>query len=82
MNVTLVSKTAYLTAHFKINYKTGCIGKVSEKHRDASWTIAAAKMELFVALVSSFQLLTNFRKNPNIGAMGVLNAPLEYYNLF
>ena len=38
---------------------------------------AAAKMELFVALVSSFQLLTHFTKNPNIGAMGFLNAPLE-----
>ena len=35
-------------------------------------------MELFVALVSSFQLLTSLTKNPNIGAMGVLNAPLEY----
>ena len=31
-------------------------------------------MELFVALLSSFQLLTNFTKNPNIGAMGVLNG--------
>ena len=40
-----------------------------------SGTIATAKMELFVALVRSFQPLTNFTKNPNIGAMGVLNAP-------
>ena len=39
-------------------------------------------MELFVTLVSSFQPLTNFTKNPNIGDMGVLNAPLEYYNVF
>ena len=53
-----------------------------EKHRDAFGTIATAKMELFVALVGSFQPLTNFAKNPNIGAMGVLNAPLEYYNFF
>ena len=37
-------------------------------------TIATSKMELFVALLSSFQLLTNFTKNPNIGAMGVLNG--------
>ena len=44
------------------------------KHRDASMTIATSKMELFVALLSSFQLLTNFTKNPNIGAMGVLNG--------
>ena len=42
----------------------------------------AVKMELFVALVSSFQPLTNFRKNPNIGAMGVLNAPAKYYKVF
>ena len=44
--------------------------------------IATSNMELFVALVISFQLLTNFTKNPAIGAMGVLNAPLEYYNAF
>ena len=53
-----------------------------KKHRDVSRTIATVKMELFVALVSSFQSLTIFTKNPNIGAMGVLNVPLEYYNLF
>ena len=44
--------------------------------------MATAKMDLVVALVSSFQPLTNFTKNPNVGAMGVLNAPLEYYNEF
>ena len=48
-----------------------------KKHRDVSKTIATPKMELFVGLVSSFQPLTNFKKNPNIGAVGVLNAPLE-----
>ena len=37
-------------------------------------------MELFVALVISFQPLPNFTKNPNIGPMGVLNVPLENYN--
>ena len=41
-----------------------------------------AKMGLFVALVSSFQPLTNFTKILNIGAMEVLNAPLEYCNIF
>ena len=40
-----------------------------------------AKMELFVALVSSFQPLTNFTKHINIADMGVLNAPLEYYDV-
>ena len=53
-----------------------------KKHRDASRTIATAKMELFMAFVSTFQPLTNFTKNPNIRAMGVLNALLEYYNAF
>ena len=33
-----------------------------------------AKMELFVALVRSFQPLPSFTKNPNIGDMGVLNV--------
>ena len=41
-----------------------------------------AKMEHFVALVNTLQSLTNFTKNANIGAMGVLNASLEYYNVF
>ena len=45
-------------------------------------SFATAKMELFLALVSSFQPVTNFTKDPNIGDMGVLNAPLEYYSLF
>ena len=53
-----------------------------KKHKDVSRTIRTAKTDLFVALVSSFQLLTNFKKNPNIGAMEVLKVPLEYYNVF
>ena len=53
-----------------------------KKHRDACRTVATDKMELFVALVSSSQPLTNFTKNPIIGAIGVLNAHLEYYNVF
>ena len=44
-------------------------------------TIGTAKTEYFVAL-GSFQPLTNFIKNPNIGAMAVLNVLLEYYNVF
>ena len=55
---------------------------VLKKHRNVSRTIATAKMELFVKLVSCFQPLTNFTKNHNIGAMGVLNEPLESYNIF
>ena len=53
-----------------------------KKHIDVSRTIPTANMELFVALVSSFQSLTNFTKNASIGATGVLNTPLEYCNLF
>ena len=57
-------------------------GFLKKKHRDVSRTIATAKVELFVALVSSFQPLTNLTKNLNIVAIGVLNAPLEYYKVF
>ena len=35
-----------------------------------------------MALVISIQLLTDFTRNPNTDAMGVLNAPLEYHNVF
>ena len=49
-----------------------------ERHKDVFRTTATAIMKLFVVLVSSFQPLTNFTENPNVGAMGVLNAPLEY----
>ena len=56
----------------------GCL----KKQRHVFKTMATAVMELFVTLVSSFQPLTNFTKNSNIGAMGVVNASLEYYNKF
>ena len=42
LNVTLFSKNPHLTAHIKINYEAGCIGRFSEKtqkctqdHRDS-----------------------------------------------
>ena len=53
-----------------------------KKYRYVSRTIATSEMELIEALVISFQLLTNFTKKPNIGAMRVLITPLEYYNVF
>ena len=37
-----------------------------KKHRDRFRTIAIAKMEVYLALVSNCQPLTNFSKNPNI----------------
>ena len=83
--VTLFSKSSYLTAHNQIDHKTSCIGsflkKKQQQQRDVSWNIATAKPELFVALVSSTQPLTNFTKNPSISVVGVLNASLEYYNV-
>ena len=54
-----------------------------KKHRDVPRIIATSRKEVFVTLVTSFQPLTNFTKTLNVGAiMGVLNAPLEYYNVF
>ena len=47
---------------------------------DVSRTIATAKMELFIALVSSFQPLTNFTKNLNIGVMRLYNT-ITYYEI-
>ena len=41
-----------------------------KKHRDVSRTIATAKMELFVALVSSLQPLINFKKEPQYRCYG------------
>ena len=46
-----------------------------KNYKYLSRTITTAKMELFVGLVSSFQPLTNFTKNPSISAMGILIAP-------
>ena len=50
---------------------------VLKKHRDISRTIATSKKELSVALVSFFNLLTNFNKNSILGVAGVLDLPLE-----
>ena len=52
-----------------------------KKHRDVYRTRNSSS-GTFLALVSSFQPLSSFPKNPIIGAMGVLNAPLEHYNVF
>ena len=60
LNVALFSKSPYLTVHIKINYETGCMGRFLKKHKNASRTIAAAKIELFETLASSVQLLVSF----------------------
>ena len=50
LNVTLFSKSPYLTPHIKINHES-----FLRNPRDVSRTIATATIKLFVALVSSFQ---------------------------
>ena len=83
LNVTLFSKSPYLAACLKIYYETGRSGEFSEKHTDAHPESSQhLRQRSFVALVSSFQLLTNFSKNSILGVVGVLNLPLEYYNIF
>ena len=52
-----------------------------KKRSDLSKTIATAKMELYLALANSFRPLTSFTRTPTY-AIGVLNAPLEHYNIF
>ena len=55
-----------------------------KKHRDVSRTIATAKIATakLCGISCYLHALTNFTKNTNITAMGVLNVPLEYYNIF
>ena len=49
---------------------------------DVSRTITATKMEFFVALVITFQPLSNFSKNTKIGTMDALNTSLDYCAVF
>ena len=55
------------------------VGALEDFIRKTKVYAGANTMEFFVALVSSFQTLTNSTKNPGIGAMGVLSVSLEYY---
>ena len=80
LNLTLFSKSLYLTAHVKLWNRL--YWKVFWKNTDVSRNVAKVKIKVFVALVGRFQPLTNFTKNPNIGAMGVLNTLLEYCKEF
>ena len=79
LNMTLFSKSPYLTAHIKIMKQAALKGFL--KKQRASRTTATVKMKLFifVVLVSRFYPLTKFTKKPNIDAMGVLNVFLEDY---
>ena len=78
LNVILFSKSSYLIAHIKINYERfhlKVFWKSTEMHpgplRQLRWSSLRHK-----------EPLINFTKNPNIGAMGILNASIEYYNVF
>ena len=52
-------------------------------HTDVPKTIATSMMKVFVVLlVCGFQLSTNVTKNSILGVAGVLDPPLELYNLF
>ena len=52
-------------------------------HRDVSKTIVTSKMKVFVVLlVCGLQPSTNVTKNSILGVAGVLDPPLELYNVF
>ena len=78
--MTLFSKSPYLTAHNEINYEPGCIGRFSVGKKGIQDHCNSKDGAL--CGISSFQPPANFTKSPNVGAMGFLNVPLEYYNVF
>ena len=45
-------------------------------------TIATSSMELYVVLISGFQLLPNFTKKTILGATGAVEPTQEYCNVF
>ena len=50
---------------------------------DVSKTIATSKVNVFVLLlIYNFQPSTNVTKNSILGVAGVLDPPLELYNVF
>ena len=70
----IIFKELFLIIFIKINYEISCIGKVCTGPSSQLWWSC-----LWHWLVS-LQSLTNLAKTPNIGAMGVLSVPLEYYS--
>ena len=63
----VIFKESLFDCTYLKKYEAGCIGRSSEKKNiDVSKTITTTELEPSVALVSSFQLLTSFTKNPNI----------------
>ena len=55
----------------------------SNFHRDVCKTITTSKMKVFlVLLVSGLQPSTNVTKNSVLGAVRVLDPPLEPHNVF
>ena len=80
LNGALFSKSPHFAAQIKMKHVA--MEGFLKRHRNVSMAIEISKMEIFLVLVNGSQPLTNFTKKPNIGAMGVPNAPLEYYNVF
>ena len=64
LRMTLFSKSPYLTTYMKL-LSNSCIGRFSGKKKKMQ-DDCNSKVEFFVTLFSSFQLLTNFTKNPSI----------------
>ena len=74
LNVTLISKNSYLTAHYKINYET-VTPKVFRKSIE---TYIGFLQQIHLCLFG-FNPLTNFIKNIISVAMEVLDQSLKYY---
>ena len=61
----------------------GGFNKTQLFHKDVSKTIVTSKMKVFVVLlVCGLQPSTNVTKNSTLGVAGVLDPPLELYNVF
>ena len=66
LRMTLFSKSPYLTTYMKL-LSNSCIGRFSgKKKKKKMQDDCNSKVEFFVTLLSSFQSLTNFTKNPSI----------------
>ena len=66
LRMTLFSKRPYLTTYMKL-LSNSCIGRFSgKKKKKKMQDDCNSKVEFFVTLLSSFQSLTNFTKNPSI----------------
>ena len=66
LNVILFPKNPCLTSHLKIMKQPALYGFLKKKKKtttEVSRTITTSKVEVFLALISNIQPLTNFTKN-------------------